>query len=591
MRNPNLFGRRFFPLFTGIILFLALFSSAQDLYTGVWRSGSGGYYLWSGVSWSDFNTKWSELGGKNLRLINIKSYTAGGVRKWSGVWEGGTDGYALTPLHLTWSAFNTFWSNASRQGLRLIQVETYVDDGTTYFMGVFRAGNDGYALTPLNLDWAAFNTFWSNASNQGLRLINIESYMNGSTRCFLGVFRAGSGGYVLSPYGKDWNQFVTYWSDLGKQGERLIDIESFVENGRRIYLGVWRQGADGYYLWGSVDWESFTSKWAENAAAGLRLIDMETQAGGCDPNCLNHVLMPDNPATPGRDGYDYGITAGSIHCEGNPSACPPPNPGDVVYYSWPNLKIGAEVYSRNSVLYDAKDQIFTLPFKIPATDLWHNAWLYGPGSWHHAIDYQRNDKKTFEIVAAAPGKVIHIGWDWWSGNTMVISHDAGGKQDVYRTIYMHLQNDPYNDCNNAWAKTIPNFNATDKATYSAYLNNTGCPQNVGSRNPQSDWWGVSAKKINMALLGTNVVAGQTIAYSGSTGPGGCGCMSGGSGPNTHLHIFFAHRDPVDNKWYFIDPYGIYSYPDFYPAPVDGAINKACARYPISWKTGNPTYAP
>ena len=591
MRCQKLVGRKTFSIFAGIMLLLALSASAQNLYTGVWRSGTGGYFLWSGVSWTDFNTKWSELGTKNLRLINIKSYKVGGVRKWSGVWQGGTDGYALTPLHLTWSAFNSFWSNSSKNGLRLIQVETYVDNGVTYFMGVFRAGTDGYSLTPLNLDWAAFNTFWGTASSQGLRLINIESYMNGNTRCFLGVFRAGTGGYVLSPYGKDWNQFVTYWGDLGKVNERLIDIESFVENGKRIYLGVFREGADGYYLWGGVDWESFTSKWAENGVAGLRLIDMETNAGSCNPNCLNHVLMPDNPATAGRDGYDYGVTAGSIHCEGNPSTCSAANPGDVVFYSWPNLKIGTQVYSRNSVLFDAKDQIFTLPFKIPATDLWHNAWLYSPGSFHHAIDYQRNDKKTFEIDAAAPGKLIHIGWDWWSGNTMVISHDAGGKKDVYRTIYMHLQNDPNDDCERAWTQTIPKFNATDKATYSTYLNNTGCPENHAFRNPKADWWGTSANKINMALLGTNVVAGQRIASSGSTGPGGCGCMSGGAGPNTHLHIFFAHRDPVDNKWYFIDPYGIYAYPDFYPAAVNGVINKACARYPISWKTGNPTYAP
>ncbi len=591
MRNPKFLRRKAISFFAGILLLLAMSVSAQDLYTGVWRSGTGGHYLWSGVSWADFNTKWSQLGGQNLRLINIKTYTVGGVRKWSGVWQGGSDAYSLTPLHLTWSAFNTFWTNASNQGLRLIQVETYVDNGVTYFMGVFRAGTGGYSLTPLNLDWSAFNTFWGNASSQGLRLINIESYMNGNTRCFLGVFRAGSGGYVLSPYGKDWNQFTAYWSDLGAVNQRLIDIESFVENGKRIYLGVWREGSDGYVLWGSADWESFTSKWAESAAAGLRLIDMETQAGGCDPNCLNKVLMPDNPATAWRDGYDYGITAGSIHCEGNPSSCPAANPGDMVYYRWPNLKVGSEYYSRNSVLYNAKDPIFTLPFKIPATDLWHNSWMYEPGAWHHAIDYQRHDKKTFEIVSSAPGKVIHIGWDWWSGNTMVVSHAAGGKQDAYRTLYMHLQNDPNDDCERAWTKTIPNFDAVAKAKYSTYLNNTGCPEAKAFRNPKADWWGVASKKIDMSLLGANVAAGQRIAYSGSTGPGGCGCMDGGAGPNTHLHIFYAHKDPVDSKWYFIDPYGIYSYPTFYPGPVDGAINKACVRYPITWKTGNPTYAP
>jgi hypothetical protein len=196
--------------------------------------------------------------------------------------------------------------------------------------------------------------------------------------------------------------------------------------------------------------------------------------------------------------------------------------------------------------------------------------------------------KTFQVRAAAPGKVIYIGWDQWSGNTMVISHDVGGKKDVYRTIYMHLQNGPANDCDKAWTKTIPTLNASDKALYTTYLENTGCPLNK-PRNPDSVFWGKESQKINMSLLGQTVSAGQAIAWAGSTGPGGCGCMKGGSGPNTHLHVFFAHRDPIDNLWYFFDPYGIYSYPACYPTAVDGVINTACSRYPVSWKNGSPQF--
>ncbi len=65
----------------------------------------------------------------------------------------------------------------------------------------------------------------------------------------------------------------------------------------------------------------------------------------------------------------------------------------------------------------------------------------------------------------------------------------------------------------------------------------------------------------------------------------------GGGPNTHLHVFFSHRDPTDNRWYFFDPYGIYSYPACYPALVNAAANTACARYPVAWKNGSPTYVP
>jgi hypothetical protein len=94
----------------------------------------------------------------------------------------------------------------------------------------------------------------------------------------------------------------------------------------------------------------------------------------------------------------------------------------------------------------------------------------------------------------------------------------------------------------------------------------------------------------MSLLGKTLKAGDVLGWAGDTGPGGCGCTGGGKGPNTHLHLFFAHRSPSDQRWYFFEPYGIYGTPDCYPSAVDGDINTACSRYPVSWKGGKPQYA-
>jgi len=123
---------------------------------------------------------------------------------------------------------------------------------------------------------------------------------------------------------------------------------------------------------------------------------LETYDSACPDYCLNNVLMADNPATPYRDGYDYGITASSLHCQGLPSTCPTSPPaGSYVTYSWPNLKIGSSYYMRNSAVFAAKDPIFTLPFHESSSDMGHNGWLYSKDNWHHAIDYSKSGAKTF----------------------------------------------------------------------------------------------------------------------------------------------------------------------------------------------------
>src|SRR6185503_10711293 len=126
------------------------------------------------------------------------------------------------------------------------------------------------------------------------------------------------------------------------------------------------------------------------------------------------------------------ILASKYHCEGKPDSCPTPSADQMVLYKQPIDEAGSDRYVRLSSLLAAKDQIFTLPME-KQTGISHNGWLYEPGSWHHAFDFGKGGD-SYGIVAAAPGKVIHVGWDVWSGGNVVVSHDVGGKKDVYRTI-------------------------------------------------------------------------------------------------------------------------------------------------------------
>jgi hypothetical protein len=43
-------------------------------YSGVWRSGTDGQYLWVGKPWDEFEAKWNELSAQDLRLVALEIY-------------------------------------------------------------------------------------------------------------------------------------------------------------------------------------------------------------------------------------------------------------------------------------------------------------------------------------------------------------------------------------------------------------------------------------------------------------------------------------------------------------------------------------
>jgi len=563
--------------------------SITEVYAGVWRSGSDPYYLWV-ADWNSFKAKWEELSKQNLRLVDLKVYTGGGATKYAGVWRAGSDAHYLW-VGVDWNSFKAKWEELIQQNLRLTDLEIFTEGNVTKYAGVWRAGSDAHYLW-VGVDWNNFKTKWDELAKQNLRLIDLEVYQEGSVTKYAGVWRAGSDAHYLW-VGVDWNSFKAKWEELNAQNLRLVDLEIYTEGGVTKFAGVWRAGSDAHYLWVGVDWENFTAKWHELAKSNLRLTSFEIYRGSCGSECSNQVVMPNNPATAWKDTYNYGITATSTHCKGAPGTCPPPAADDMVYYRWPNIDFdGTERYARLSALYFTGAP-FTLPFSDPAVKR-RGTWLYGAGSWHHAIDYSRDDGNTFQVLAATPGKVIHIGWDNWSGNTIVMSHDFAGVTDAFRTIYMHLRDGPAHDCEASWSNTVPTLSDPRLSQFKSYLAETGCPL-TGTRNPQEKYWGTDAQKIDHSLLGKQVAQGSMLAWAGNTAPGGCGCTSDqsgwtwGAGSNTHLHIFFCRRDLTNNEWYFIDPYGIYGPPSCYPANVTDSITTPCARYPIAWKGGKPQY--
>jgi hypothetical protein len=612
--------------------------AAEPLFTGVFSRGSDAYVLWASPDWPAFHAEWQRLAGQRLRLVAVRAYLEGGRLAYAGAWREGGDSQELA-AGLEWPAFQTRSRELAARGLRLVDLDTYREGTRRKFLGAWRAGGDlqgapasprgaapadvqgasalprkaaqadvrGVPRSPreaaqgdlpgapgsrtgaaaeggapadqqevaADLDGPALASHGEHLAERGLRPTRIRAYRERGRLLFLAVWRSGAGDSSLLT-GLDRAGLTRNQARLARRGLQLVDVDAYDDDrGRRRYAGIWRAGGGPSALW-TGDWESFVARWHELAGQGQRLIALAVAPGGCADRCANQVVA--------NQPYDYGIRATATHCQGRPGSCGTPGPKDAVVYHWPVSKDGASRFVRLSAL-TFHDAPFTLPFSDPAVKR-RGVWLYGPGSWHHAADFSRDDGQTFAARAAAAGRVIFIGWDSWSGNSIVVSHDSGGVADAYRTIYMHLRDGARHDCDAAWSQTLAVAQAGDKnlAAYRVHLLATGCVKDPAGRRLDPRHWGTEAQTIDRRLLGARVAAGQLLAWAGDTGPGG---KRGPGDPNTHLHVFFAHRDATDHNWYFFDPYGIYGPPECYPARLADPVTGPCVRYSVAWAGGHP----
>jgi hypothetical protein len=263
-------------------------------WSGVWRSGSDGHYLWVNASLDNFIAKWQELSAQNLRLVDLENITVGGQQRWSGVWRSGTGGHFLW-VNADWNNFVAKWQELSAQNLRLSVIKVHDAGGGQRYSGVWRPGSDGHFLW--NSDWASFNSKWAELSAQNMRLVDLDTYISGGVRRWIGAWRPGTGGHFLW-VNADWNNFVAKWNELATQNLRLTIFKSYLIGGQRRFAGVWAPGSDGYYLWSGASFENFIAKWQELSAQNLRLIKLETWDAGLTPTVRVHAKVLSTPTIP-----------------------------------------------------------------------------------------------------------------------------------------------------------------------------------------------------------------------------------------------------------------------------------------------------
>jgi hypothetical protein len=235
-----------------------------------------GHAVVLGHEWPAFQRKVQELAGKGVHPTDVETWVDGGKRLWGGIFRSGVDASQIA-VGQEWEPFMEQWTkltdneDADKQ-MQLIDMEIYTEKGKTLFVGVYRTGSEMHSLW-VGQDRGDFLRKWQQLVNQQLRLVDLEIYKaaGGSRNLYAGVFIEAPGSYGIWN-GTTWEQFQ---EKRTQGGSGLWDVETYMEDGKRLYDGVVLGGGGSEEMPGMLDGPALVAKWRDMLGKGFRMIHLE----------------------------------------------------------------------------------------------------------------------------------------------------------------------------------------------------------------------------------------------------------------------------------------------------------------------------
>lgn len=217
---------------------------SEPTYSAVWGpkdpGGVGGFFV--DLSWEELIANWNKL-APNQYLNDVETYVKNGERKYMAVWRVGKGSGALWTSE--WDDFAKKW-NELKKTQDLIDVEVYKSGDKWMYLGIYKVkdpGVKGDGGLLVGLSWEELIAKWK-AFTDVAYLVDVETYVAGGKRQFIGVWRAGKGNGDMI-WTKGWTDFGATKKKLDPS-EQLIDFEKFLTpDGKWNYLGVWHLGKGG----------------------------------------------------------------------------------------------------------------------------------------------------------------------------------------------------------------------------------------------------------------------------------------------------------------------------------------------------------
>lgn len=207
-----------------------------------------------------------------------KAATAPAGRRYSGTFRANPDSGHAVVLGLDGAAFRARYKDWTGKGLRLVDFETYVEGKTRRWNGIFRSGKEEHELVT-GLDWEPFKAKYEELQGKGLKLIDLETYVEGKKRLFAALYRETPDAGSLW-VGEEEKVFINKVNEFTGQGLRLIDVEAYRSGNKLLYAGAFLKGIGSFGLTSGMEWPALQAKTNDAVGKGQRLADFESYEDG-----------------------------------------------------------------------------------------------------------------------------------------------------------------------------------------------------------------------------------------------------------------------------------------------------------------------
>jgi CubicO group peptidase (beta-lactamase class C family) len=273
----------------------------ENLWGGVWDNSGGDTEIVSDLTQTELVEAWNSGGPSGgQRLMDIEVRMVVGQPRFDALFRAGTGQSALWIY--TQQAFLNQVITYNSGNLRLADFETFVDNGTRYYIGSWtHQPATGADTVLLGLTWDTLTAEHAARTNNGSRMVDLDVYIDNGALRYNAHFRPGAGPHGL--IGTNWEHFS---ATVEGTSAALVDFEAIQFQGSWLYFGVWSGTDSSRRMVGGYGKSQFDDQRAAWEAQGYHLIDLERRPGEpVPPTEISASLW--NTLKPYAMGFTYSV--------------------------------------------------------------------------------------------------------------------------------------------------------------------------------------------------------------------------------------------------------------------------------------------